>query len=75
MRCQADEARAQLAQDLNRLEYRLEAMKDWHVWFRYYPGAFLGTAFAGAFFIGYAFWPRTRPKPRAGRAGGIMRED
>lgn len=58
VRHEADEARERLAYDLNRLEYRVDAMKDWHTWFREYPTAFLGTAFAGAFLIGYAIWPR-----------------
>ena len=58
VRQEADEARERLARNLNRLEYRVEAMKDWHTWFREYPAAFLGTAFVCAFLIGYAFWPR-----------------
>lgn len=60
VRQEADEARQRLAHDLNRLEYRVEAIKDWHTWFREYPAAFLGTAFASAFLIGFAVWPRRR---------------
>jgi hypothetical protein len=55
---EAAEARQRLAQDLNRLEYRVQAMRDWRSWFREYPAAFLGAGFVGALLLGFAIWPR-----------------
>lgn len=69
MRYEVYAAREQLVQDLNRLAYRVETLRDWHTWFRRYPAAFLGAAFAGAFLIGYALGPA-----RGKASGGIMRK-
>jgi hypothetical protein len=57
VRHEADQARERLARDLNRLEYRVETMKDWRTWFRRYPEWFLGTAFVSAALLGYALTP------------------
>jgi hypothetical protein len=57
---EADEARQRLAVDLNRLEHHVEELADWHTWFRRYPEAFLGVAFAGAMLLGFSLTPRRR---------------
>jgi hypothetical protein len=59
---EADLAREQLVQDLNRLEYRVEALSDWHTWFRRYPVVFLGAAFLAALLAGFVLTPRSRQR-------------
>ena len=62
VRHEADEARQRLVEDLNRLDYRMEELADWHTWFRRHPAAFLGTAFAGALLLGFSVTPRRRAR-------------
>ena len=57
---QADEARSKLVQDLNRLEYRIDSLRDWHTWYRRYPAVFLGAAFLGAVLLGFVLMPSRR---------------
>jgi hypothetical protein len=57
---EADLARERLAQDLNRLEYRVETLADWRTWFRKNPAAFLGAAFGCALFLAFILVPRRR---------------
>jgi len=60
VRREADEARQRLVEDLNRLEYRVQVLSDWHTWFRRYPAELLGTVFGTALLIGFALTPRRR---------------
>ena len=57
---EADQARERLVQGLNRLEYRVEALADWHTWFQRYPAFFLGAAFSCALLLGLTVTPRKR---------------
>lgn len=60
MRQEADLARERLAQDLNRLEYRVEALADRRTWFKKNPAAFLGAAFGCALLLAFMLVPSRR---------------
>ena len=58
IRERVEKTRERLGEDLNRLEYRIQAGKDWRTWYARYPWAFVGAAFAGAFVVGWAVAPK-----------------
>jgi len=65
IRLDADYARHRLAEDLNRLESRVERLSDWQLWFRRYPWQVLGGAFAGAFALALMMVPGATQRKRA----------
>lgn len=60
IRLEADYARHQLAEDLNRLESRVQRLSDWELWFQRYPWQVMGGAFAAAFALAMMVIPGSR---------------
>jgi hypothetical protein len=62
---EADQARERLAEDLHRLEHRIESLSDWRTWYQRYPAYFVGAAFLGALLLGLALSPLLQHRHRA----------